>query len=98
MADDQIGLDVGPRFKRVVNRVGVPGAVFKSSAAIVGFLPSAAFDVILDPLDLPGPSRRLLRNEGATEPLQPRQIVGQVAKLRGEVLMNENHVHDGDSC
>jgi len=61
----------------------------------VALLRGAALDVILDALD-PGPgARTLLRGEGAAETLLLDQVLGHVAELRREILVNKQDVHAG---
>ena len=42
-----------------------------------------------------GPAGGLLRQEGATEAVALRQVAGDMAKLRGVVLVDEQDIHGG---
>jgi len=55
----------------------------------------AALDVILDALESGPGARTLLRGEGAAETLLLDQVLGHVAELRREILVNKQDVHAG---
>jgi len=71
----------------------MPDGVLKSSAAIVSLLSRASLDVILDsfsPIEMSG---RLLRHEGASNPVFLHEITGDMSKLGRKILMDEKDVH-----
>src|SRR5438094_7330493 len=74
--------------------MGAPDGVFEGAAAIVVVLGGAALIVVLNALHGTIAPRRHFRQKGAAIALVPGQILGNMAKLSGIVLVNEQNVHD----
>ncbi len=94
MGDDKIGLDVGPRLEGVEDGVRLPDGILEGAAAVIRLFGGSALEVVLDARDAVAETRRLLRNEGAAEPMPLRQISANVAELSREIRMDEQNMHD----
>ena len=93
MADDQVGLDVGTLAERLVECMGLPDLVFKSSATVVSLRSRAALSPELDSFNPRHNSIGEFRQKRAAKTLILHQMSGNVAKLSREILMNEENMH-----
>ncbi len=89
MGDDQIGLDVGALFQRLVDRVRVPDGVLETAATVLRLFRGPAAQLILDHFDAGRGAGSVLREESTAKALLPDQPGGDVAKLSREVLVDE---------
>ncbi len=81
MADDQVGCQVGVRFARLVNGMGVPDRILERAAEIMRRGARTATGLVLDLAHSVPDTGGSFRNKVASPALRPDQVAGDVPEL-----------------
>src|SRR5262249_2629990 len=93
VADDQVGLEVGHRFARLVYGVGVPDGVLERAAEVMRGLACATTNSVWNRAHAVQAYISCLGDEVAAPSSRLREVMGDVAELRREVLVDEENTH-----
>ena len=94
MTHDQVRAQVFASFARLKNTVRMPDRILKGPAAIVRRLTRTTGRRVFNLFDPVDSSAGSLRDEAARPPSRPDQMSGDVPELGGEVLVDEQDVHE----
>jgi hypothetical protein len=93
VANDEVGPDVRQSLERVVDALGMSDVVLKRAGAKVRFFPRAAERFVVDAFESAELRVGQLGDVGGLPLMLLHKPLGDMAKLSGEVFVDEKDVH-----